>query len=247
MTIADERAAGTGTAHGVWALLRKDLQVFDARDAAIVLGAYLLLAAQIGRWDEGAFWLGVALAGALVVAVPFAEWLFDAERLLGSLPVRRATVVLARYAAALAGCGAAAVVWIASGRLLAPLLAPHRTGPAMWDTLEGVLAFLVVATGLVAIFLPLYFRLALGRAALAFGPVCLVLLAVSSAVVPASGAAAPAGVPLSPPSEIIHLGVEALVARAGPVPAVVLTVAGLGAMLAVSGWLSLRGFERRDL
>jgi len=225
----------------VWSLLRKDLRVFDTRDAAIFLGLYVLVGAQAAPWDEAFFWIGAGLAGALVAIVPIAEWILDTDRLVGSLPVRRATVVVARYVWAVAACAGAASVWVAGGHLLAPLLGARPTAPATWESLDGVLAFLVVTTGLAAIFLPLYFRLGLGRAALAFAPVCLFLVAASSALAASAGA-----MPASP-GAAVREGMSAVVASAGPMPAAALTVIGIGAVLAASAWVSVRGYERRDL
>ncbi len=247
MTTDAEGAARAETARGVWALLRKDLRVFDTRDAAVFLALYVLVGAQVARWDEAFFWVGVGLAGGLVAIVPIVEWLLEADRLLGSLPVRRSTIVIARYVSAAVACAVAAGFWMAGGRLLVPLLSPARTGPAMWESLDGVLTFFVVTTGLVAIFLPLYFRLALGRASMAFGAVYLALCVGSSAIARAAGAATAPRLALAPPSSLVRLGVDALVARLGAPAATALIVAGLAALLSFSGWLAVKGFERRDL
>jgi hypothetical protein len=68
------------------------------------------------------------------------------------------------------------VAWISTGLLLAPPLASlleHAEGvPRVWISFESALAFFFVTHTLVALFLPLYFRLGLGRAALLFFGLC---------------------------------------------------------------------------
>ena len=70
--------------------------------------------------QEAFFWLGIALAGLLSLYVPTMEWHQETDRMLSSLPVRRATMVFSRYLSSIVACGFAAIAWISTGRLLAP-------------------------------------------------------------------------------------------------------------------------------
>jgi len=236
MAIQAEIALPEPAIPGVSGLLRKDLAVFIPRDRFLVALIYLLAHPMVLPTDEAFFWLGIGLAGALALYVPIMEWHQETDRMLSSLPVRRTTVVLARYLSSVLACVFAGVAWISTGRLLAPLLDAGRTTPGMWTTFEGILTFFLMAVLLIALFLPLYFRFGIGRGATVF-------LGMSFGVY----------VLVSLPSGLVMPGADAqarsssLTVSVGPGWVLFLILAGMGAALAVSGRLSARWFERRDL
>jgi hypothetical protein len=176
----------------------------------------------------------VALAAALIVVVPVVEWDLDGDCLISSLPVRRSTIVGARYvAAALAGM-VALVAWVGVGYLLTPLLDATRTTEPMWATFDGVVTFVAVVGGLTALFLPLHFRFGLGRGAVVFGVVCLVLLIGAGALMTA-------------PAQLLRGAISGLGSTVGTGRTLALVLAGVGAAFAGSAWVARRGLERRDL
>lgn len=236
-------------------MLRKDLAVFTLRNRLLVLGAFFLAALQTVGMGEVYFFVGLMLASALAVFVPVVEWFHTTDSLLHSLPVRRSTVVLARYlSTVLAGC-AAFVAWVCVGWMLRPILVPEAPGPAMWMSLQGALTFLGAFGLLTAFFLPLYFGVGIGRAALAFfGLMPLLALAgyASAGVAwgPTAGGAVArqaAGAPIVLPSSLISARISSLVATVGPGWALVAIALGMGSILALSGRLALRWFRRREL
>ncbi len=113
------------------------------------------------------FIVGVALAVVLVVAVPGMEWMFDADRFVCSLPVSRATLVLGRYLSAFVAIALGLAVWMGSGALLSRNFAGADPNLSQWVSLDGV-AYCVILTLLVALFLPCYFRYGLGKGAAVF-------------------------------------------------------------------------------
>lgn len=233
-------------------LLRKDLAVFRPRYRAAVAFVFLLAALQTVRSDEAFLWTAIMLAGALVVFVPAIEWRLDTDRMLGSLPVRRDTIVVARYVVALLACVIAGVAWTGGGHLLAPIIDPGPAPPAMWDTLAGALTYVGLFSLLTALFLPLYFRLGLGRGALAFFAAGLALYVASRA--PAAMTNAPAGEGslrlrdlLAPPDATVQTAVADLLAQLGAPWTIGVFGAGIGALLALSMWASIHGFRRREL
>ncbi len=224
-------------------LLRKDLAALRLRHIGLIALIYVMAALQAVRSDEALFTLGVALALAFALAVPAIEWRLDTDRLLASLPVRRSTLVRARHAAAGMAVVAAWGAWVLTGSMLAPLLAPERTGPDSWATAEGNLAFLLLCVGILAVFLPLFFRLGLGRAATAFLPLTVALYGLAAAV-----AGAPNGGPaLSPPGALIRSHVAALALEWGWLATTAAAAVALTGLVALSVSLSTRGFQRRDL
>jgi hypothetical protein len=235
-------------------LLRKDIAVFRLRDRALVALVFILGALQTVRYDPAYLWFGIMLAGALVVVVPVVEWRLDTDRMLSSLPVARATVVAARYLSAVLACAIAWIAWTIVGRLLAPLLDAGRTGPALWATLEGALTYAVLSGSLVALFLPLYFRLGLGRAvfALAFLAPTLYFaaLGLASALGYEPGPAGPGSIAilygLPDPGTVSRVAVGRFLSRTGS-PGAVVVVLGMGVLLAASAGVSMRMFSRRDL
>ncbi|MEJ2204378.1 MAG: ABC-2 transporter permease [Gemmatimonadota bacterium] len=235
-----------GQVVGTGRLVRKDLTVFTPRDRWWVTGAFLMAALQTVRADELYFVVGLILAGALAVYVPALEWFHETDSLLHSLPVRRGTVVLARYVSALLAGGVALVVWVGAGWVLRPLLAPDRTGPAMWMTLEGLLTFASAFALLAALFFPLYFRLGVGRGALAFLGLLLVLVPAGYASAGLAWGPAAAGASLVLPSSLVGARVSALVGAVGPVLALGAVLAGIGVILTSSGLLSAHGLRRRE-
>ncbi|MEJ2187255.1 MAG: ABC-2 transporter permease [Gemmatimonadota bacterium] len=235
-------------------LLRKDVAVFRPRDRAVVALVFILGALQTVRYDPAYLWFGIMLAGALVAVVPVVEWRLDTDRMLSSLPVPRGTVVTARYLSAVLACAIAWVAWVAVGYLLAPLLDAGRTGPALWATLEGTMTYAVLSGLLVALFLPLYFRLGLGRAVLAFAfmapALYLAAVGVARAVGFEPGPAAPGSIGtlagLPGPGTMSRVAVGRFLARTGS-PGAVVVVSGMAVLLALSAGVSKRMFSGRDL
>ncbi|MFH1765647.1 MAG: ABC-2 transporter permease [Gemmatimonadota bacterium] len=217
-------------------MLRKDLAVFTLRDRFIVALVYLLALHTALLLEEAFLWLGIGLAGALALYVPIVEWHQETDRMLSSLPVRRATVVFSRYLSSGFAVMIAAVAWVSTGTLLSPLLNVGSTTPGMWTTFEGILTFLAMAGFLISLFLPLYFRFGLGRGAMAF-------LGLSFGVY----ALASLRLGVFAPGEVVKARVSALASSVGPGWVLFLILTGMGAAMAVSGRLSVRWFERRDL
>ena len=221
---------------GIVGLLRKDLAVFIPRDRALLTLVYLLAHPMVLPNEEAFFWLGICLAGALALYVPTLQWHQETDRMMSSLPLRRTTVVFSRYLASGLACGVAGVAWVSTGRILAPVLDAGFTPPAMWTTFEGTLTFFLMSGLLLSLFLPLYFRFGLGKGALVFMGLSFGLYVLASV---------PSGIII--PGRALETVVGNLNGRVGTGWALVLVLGGLGAVVAGSGGLSARWFERRDL
>ena len=234
-------------------LLLKDLKIATGRHVSVVVGVFLLATLQTLPFDEMYFWLGVALAAGLVAIVPVVEWMLDTDPMLCSLPVRRATIVRARYVAAVLAGGVAVVLWTATGHLLGPLLDAGRTTAPWWASFGGIASFVVVVGVLAAIFLPLYFRFGLGRGAAVFAFTCLALLIGASSLAslvgggaaPAVGAALDGGA-LVTPARSVRLAIGHLQASVGAGWTLALVLTGVAVGLTASAWQAVRAFERRD-
>ncbi len=225
-----------GLFHGISGLIRKDWAVFIPRDRFLVALIYLLAHPMALPAEEVFLWLGIGLAGALTLYVPIIEWHQETDRMLSSLPVRRATVVISRYLSSVIACGVAGTAWVSTGHLLAPLLNAGRTTPGMWTTFEGILTFFAMAALLIVLFLPLYFRFGMGRGAIAFMGLSFGLFVLVSL---------PSGLVM--PGAAVQAWISAMAASVGPGWVLFLILAGIGVALALSGSLSVRWFERRDL
>jgi len=240
MTVRADRIAGASLWPQVAGLLRKDLAVFMFRDRLLFGLIYLLGHPMVLPNQEAFFWLGVGLAVALVVYVPAIEWHQESDRMLNSLPIRRSTAVFSRYLSSVLACGTAAVAWICTGCLLSPILSSLLTDSGApveaWTTFEGVLAFFVVTGSMTALFLPLYFRFGLGRAAVLFLSLFLALQA---------GIAIGSGALLS--GERLTEALGAWASSVGPGWVLLAVLVGLGCMLAASERVSVLFFRRRDL
>jgi hypothetical protein len=228
--------AGKPLPAGVGALLRKDLGVFRTRDRLLVLLIYLLGHPTVLPNQEAFFWLGIGLVGALSLYVPTMEWHQETDHMLSSLPVSRATVVFSRYLASVFACALGAAAWVSTGYLLGPLLAPEGATAGMWTTLPGITAFISVAILLLCLFLPLYFRFGMGKGAMIFVPSVMVLYLLSAQ---SRG--------FLPPATALRDRVAALSVSVGPGWVLLLILLLMAAMVAASGRLSLRWFEKRDL
>ena len=254
MTIPNNLALPTSGSREIACLLRKDLGVFIPRDRILVFGIFFLASLQAVFHEEAFFWLGVMLAGALATYIPVIEWNQETDPMLHSLPVRRVTVVLARYMSSLVAGLFAGVAWISVGSLLRPLLNPGQATPAMWMTLDGILTFLVASCRMMALFLPLDFKLGLGRGLTVFFPLSLILFAGLFMLTGVGsgregGLAGSGGIPLGipRPSSLIRTGISDMVAAMGPVGAVSVVLLGLAAALSFSAWLSTHSLQRRDI
>ena len=222
---------------GIAHLLRKDLTVFTPLTRGLVGGVFVLATVQTFLQDEAFFWLAVGLAAALVAVVPIVEWHLDVDRLVSSLPVKRATIVWARYLSAAFACALAGGAWTITGRLLAPLLAAEGSIPGAWATLDGLLAYSLVVVVLCTLFLPAYFRFGLGRGTAVFAFVCLLLVAVGSTLALGSG----------PPGQAIRTMVRGWIEARGPLYVIGLVSAAGGSAWVLSAWLAARGLRTRDL
>lgn len=218
------------------ALLRKDIGV--ARwDLPLAIVVFMLLSAQLVHYDAPYLVAGVGLACALTLLVPFFEWLRNGDRLLASLPVRRADIVGTRYVVAALAVAVALVAWGAWGRVLLPLVDPERSTAAPWATVEGQVTFALLAGLALAVLLPLHFALGLGRAVPAF-----VALLVGVGLVDALATGAPAD-----PAAAVESALSAVGSRWGPIATIAVGAAAFAAMLAASAWLAVRAYERREL
>lgn len=246
----DPRGPGTaGASDSIRPLLARDRAVFTRPIRGVVALVLVMAAVQTARGDEAFLWLGLVMAGTLALLVPVLEWKLGTDRLVSSLPVRRATIVRARYVIAGLAVAAAWASWVAVGHLLVPALVPDRTGPDSWATLEGTLAFLWLCALLFAVFLPLFFRLGLGRAATAFFPALLglYLAALAAASVVGLGEGVDGAMVPAAPGALTRTAMEALVIRLGAAAACAAVALAIALLWAASIRVSTRGFERRDL
>jgi len=240
---ADPGAGTVATPAATLRLLLKDMAALRFRHTGLISLVYVMAALQAIRYDEALFTLGVMLAVALALAVPAIEWRANTDRLLASLPVRRATLVRARYAAAGLAVALAWGVWVATGALLAPLLAAHRTPGDTWATAEGNAAFVTLCVSILAVILPLFFRLGLGRAATVFVPVAVTVYGLAALV----ARALHGGAGLVPPGALARSGLVALARTWGGPAAAAVTLLLLAGLVALSLGISIRAFRRRDL
>jgi len=220
-------------------LLRKELALFSPRHRFFLLGTFFLASLQCAPAEELFFCLALGLAGGLILYVPAIEWYHGLDPLLLSLPLGRRDLVDLRYLVALLALPAAAAAWNLAGRILVPLLDPDRSGPPLWATLEGNLAFLLTGAVAAALLLPLHFRFGLVRGALAALPLLLALALPGFAVRgwgngPTSSLFFPAG------------WVAGVVGDLGSVAAVPLLLGGAALLLLLSRALSHRWFARRE-
>ena len=145
-------------------LLAKDLRLL-APYAWIIAPAHVLWCAQAFLVPGLYFWLSLSAACAWTVTLLAIDWRMDADRLLGSLPVTRATVVRARYVGAFAALAVAALLYVVYGHALVAVagerIVQRWHGTTGWASAGSVSAFLLVGYLLIIGFLPFVFRLGL--------------------------------------------------------------------------------------
>jgi hypothetical protein len=222
-------------------LLAKDFRLVAPYLWAIV-PAHMLWCAQSLVSPEFYFWTCMTGACGWTLGVVMAEWHFDTDRFVASLPVSRATIVKARYASAFSGLAAGAILFVVYG-LVAMAVVPERLArhwPATpaWASADGVLAFLGVGGVLIAGFLPFFFRLGLPMGGGLFG--------ATAAVVIGALAAAGRGTAVGP-SVAVRGWLSSFAGAWGTGLALVIGLAAAGALGFVSVRLSVRFFEARDL
>jgi hypothetical protein len=231
----------------VTALLAKDLRLLRPWAWLIVPG-HAVFAVNGVFSPEVFFWTNAALAAAVTVVLLTIEWRFDAERFVASLPVSRADVVKARYAGAVAAALVATPLYGLYGHALAAvgrdrllrIWSGHAPG---WESWEGFLAFFLVVSLVSFAFLPLHFRLGLGRGSAVFGASALTLALLGSL---ASRSVAGGGSGALP-GEALRTGLGRLSLAWGPWVTIAAALAATAAAGALSCLLSVRSYERRDL
>jgi ABC-2 family transporter protein len=216
-------------------LLAKDVRLAGPY-AWVVLPVHVLWCAQAFLVPELYFWLSLWAALSWTAVVMSVEWQIDADRLVASLPVTRATIVLARYASAMAGLALGAALYAAYGHAMFALL-PERMvrrwdGRAAWASAEGILAFLAVGYVAVVGFLPLRFR---------FG------LPVGSALFAVVATAATSAVVALPWGHDVRAWLSLPSVMPGEWPVRLALLVGAAALGLASARLSIRFYEGRDL
>jgi hypothetical protein len=231
----------------VTALLAKDLRLLRPWAWLIVPG-HAVFAVNGVLSPEAFFWTNAALAVALTVVLLTIEWRFDAERFVASLPVSRADVVKARYAGALGvalvamplyGLYGHALTAIGRDRLLR-IWSGHAPG---WESWEGFLAFFLVVSLVSFAFLPLHFRLGLGRASAVFAASVLALALLAGVVSRLVGGEGSGALP----GEALRAGLGRLSLAWGPWVTIAAALVATAAAGTLSCLFSVRSYERRDL
>jgi hypothetical protein len=236
-------------------LLAKDVRLV-APYAWLVVPVHVLWCAQAFLVPDLYFWMSLAAVWGWTAIVAMLEWRVDADRLLCSLPVTRATIVRARYLSALAALAIGATLYLAYGHALTAVASARIIerwhGTPGWASAGGVAAFLIVGFVVTVGFLPFYFRFGLPLGAASFAVVAAVGLSGTLGLArlahgsgeSTAGAASAARLSTA---EAIRGWLSSASAAWGIVP-LVLALAG-AAILAtvVSARLSIRFYETRDL
>jgi hypothetical protein len=221
--------------------------VFWFRGPLFLFGVDVFASLQTVFVDEAFFLLNVALAGGLALYVPVIEWYQESDKMLHSLPISRSAVVITRYVIAVMAGGIAGLAWTATGRLLLPFLDAQRATPAMWMTLDGILTFIVCTGLLFALFLPLYFRLGMGKGALGFMASSLILLAIGYGTRGLGvGSGGHGTLPFPAPSGLIRMRISELLAGMGVAGTLTTVLLGTALLLGLSLRLSQRWYGRRE-
>jgi hypothetical protein len=230
-------------------LVWKDLRAAALYYCAIV--PVLAFASLTGlRSGDAFFWWNVVSA-AVLVATPMAlDWSEGADRFVHSLPVSREDVVRARYAHAALIAAASFAASLGEAALVTWALSGSGVAWPPWIRTETALAFLLAASGVIALFLPCVFRFGFGAGP---GVFAAIVIAGGFAIVPigrAVGAIGPEkfdlrgvqGIPGGPAARIV---VQA-VAASGQAGAAAAVVGGAAALLWASMRLSVRFHQSRE-
>ena len=224
------------------ALLAKDLRLVAPYLWAIV-PAHALWCAQSLLSHELYFWTCLVFALGWTVAVLMIEWQLGTDRFVASLPVSRATIVKARYASALGGLGAGALLFVVYGlgamAIVPERLARHWPDSPAWASADGVVAFVAVGFVLLAGFLPLFFRLGLPLGGALFGAIAAV---AGGTLTAASPSARTLGA-----SEALRAWLVSAAEAWGPAAGMAVLLAAGVLIALVSVRLSVAFYEKREL
>jgi hypothetical protein len=231
-------------------LMRKDLRVvagFGWLIAWLVAPSYLVPAMTASRAGGTIFWVDVAFATAALVSLCLLDARSGADRFVHSLPVTRTDVVRARYGTAVALAVVVLAIGAATGMARAIATAPPGAAWPRWFAPDVGLAYLVVMTVIIAVYLPCYFRWGYGR-----GSVVAALL-LAGLVIGGDVLGGEAGLlsglaprPAGLPRGLVVRAVVAMVDARGLAAAGVIALAGAAAMLAASAEVASRLYRRRE-
>jgi len=237
-------------------LLTKDMRLV-APHLWLIVPVHALYSIQALLNPELYFWMNLAAALAWTGAITAIEWHFDADHLVGSLPVSRAQIVAARYASALGGLLVGAALFVLYGHVTIALpagrVADLWRGSPCWGSVDGVVAFLAVGYAVIVGFLPFFFRWGLPLGASFFAVAGVVALTAGTFVARVASRAAPAAQALTGPaaiqswSDTVRGWILAASAAWGPWVAGAMLVVGAGVFGAASLGLSIRLYQRREL
>jgi hypothetical protein len=228
-------------------LLLKDLRVGWVH-AAVLFAAFVLYSAQFAGFGGVYALVSVLFTFLLAIGSTMLDWRYHAERLVASLPVRRADIVHARYL----GAGLSTLVGLAASRALAEIamrLFPVPVGAAMpFGSVAEVTVFVVLVLVLVALYFPLFYRLDLAGALMGMAVAVLagaILASFAAPSVPASAASGSGSFRL--PTTALAAILNRAAHGAGWGTVLPVCFGALGALLWLSQHLAVRFFARRDL
>jgi hypothetical protein len=213
-------------------LLAKDVRLV-APYLWLIVPAHVLWCLQASLSPYFYFWMSLIAALGWTAAIVMIDWRTEADRVVASLPVTRATIVHARYVSALGGLALGAALYLLYAYAvvtIAPEGTLRRTVAAEGASFKGVLAFVAIGYVLIIAFLPFYFRFNLPLGALLFTVSAGLMVSVAMAL----GGFGGFSWSLSSASSI---GWPAWLAA-------VVVVVALGVF---SVWLSVRFYESREL
>jgi hypothetical protein len=142
-------------------LIYKDLRV--GLPFLVVLVVMFILGSAGAVRAPVYFWVSLVFAATLMLGLSQMDWRHGADRFAHSLPVSRRLVVYSRYASALLGGALTLAIAVAAGLLRGMVLdTVGQAWPRMMAA-DVALAWVLLFTFVVAIYLPCYFRWGHGK------------------------------------------------------------------------------------
>jgi ABC-2 type transport system permease protein len=122
--------------------------------------------------------VGIILTFVMVISIPLIEDKYRTEQIISSLPVSKRSIVLSRYVSSFLITGFGMILYFVSSLLYSSIFKDNTADLKSMVSLQGGAVFLLFSLLLVALFLPFYFKLGIGKALLIFPAVVAVFSAV---------------------------------------------------------------------
>lgn len=134
----------------------------------IIIPLYLLYALQFFSFNLAYIFTNIIYTFFLAMGITIIDYKYNTDQLFLSLPLKRATIVIAKYTTSYIGILLGTTFCFIYGYLLDFIIIPGEVNFDSYLILQGILPYLFILLFFISLFYPYYFRFGIGKGLIAF-------------------------------------------------------------------------------